>query len=73
MTIPNKVRIYLDQLAQELADPQHHAPGNYASCKQAVAYLESLCQEAAGAINEILYPKTDKTDGVLRNGWVGGE
>jgi hypothetical protein len=54
MKLSSKMRIYLDQLAQELKDPQHHAPGNYDTCKRAVAYLESLCQEAAMAIENIL-------------------
>jgi hypothetical protein len=61
MTISSKMRIYLDQLAQELKDPQHHAPGNYDTCKRAVAYLEALCQEAAGAIEDIL--KKEKNHG----------
>jgi hypothetical protein len=54
MTISSKMRIYLDQLVQELNDPEEYAPGNYDTCKRAVAYLESLCQEAAEAIENIL-------------------
>jgi hypothetical protein len=49
-----KMRIYLDQLAQELMDPETHAPGNYSTYPRAVAYLEGLCQEAAEAIEDIL-------------------